>query len=69
VKLEYFLLVYEISTQIDLDPDAERPAFDISETVRIPYNEIAGFKSSSTDVFIMWRNTDRSYRNSLKFRI
>lgn len=67
--IEYILIEYETSTLIDLDPDAEWPAIESNSTVRIPYSNIMGYNASSAEALIMWRKADRSYQNSLTFRL
>jgi len=67
--LEYLLIEYETTTLIDLNPDAEWPAIESNSTARIPYSNILGYQASSTEVLIMWRKADRSYQNSLKFKL
>jgi hypothetical protein len=68
-KLEFILLEYETSTLIDLGPDTQWPVIEVNSTLRVPYSEIMGYQSSSTEAFIMWRNVNRSYQNSLKFNL
>src|SRR6056297_1540685 len=60
-KLEFIL--------IDLDPDARWPVIEANSSRRVSYNDIMGYQSSSTEAFIMWRNVNRSYQNSLKYSL
>src|SRR6056297_1394764 len=68
-KLEFILIEYETSTLIDLDPDAQWSVIEANSSRRVSYNDIMGYQSSSTEAFIMWRNVNRSYQNSLKYSL
>lgn len=67
--LHYILLEYEMSTVVDLDPNAEWPAIEANSKISIPYSDIMGYQESSKNAFIMWGIEKRSLGNSLKFKL